>query len=82
MNALERVAKAMRDELGVDWPYTGHAELMDVARAAVEALRDPPEEIARYADKQIRAQGMWTEVAEETVWELMLDAILNEKEST
>jgi hypothetical protein len=34
---IERVARAIRDELGLDWPYTGHAQLLDEARAAIEA---------------------------------------------
>jgi nucleotide-binding universal stress UspA family protein len=33
----ERVAMAMREELGIEWPYTGHEQLLDVARAAIEA---------------------------------------------
>jgi hypothetical protein len=36
---VERVARAIRDELGLDWPYTGHAQLLDEARAAIEATQ-------------------------------------------
>ena len=38
---VERVAKAIQDELGVDWPYAGHEFLLDAARAAIRAMREP-----------------------------------------
>lgn len=47
MTMIEQVARAMSEELGVDWPYTGHEQLLDVARAAIKAMREPTDAMAQ-----------------------------------
>lgn len=40
----------MREELGVEWPYTGHKELLSTARAAIKAMRVPTEAMSNVSD--------------------------------
>ena len=78
---VDRVARAIRKELGVDWPYTGHAELADVATAAIEAMRFTSAEMFTAGQ---RAVGRMDHRAVKTVdweqvWRAMIDAALNTK---
>lgn len=65
---VERVAKAMRDSLGVDWPYTGHEFLMDVAHAAITAMRNPTQAMLD--------AGPVKPYMDADVWASMIDAAL------
>lgn len=78
---IERVARAMREELGVDWHYSGHDELVDVARAAIKEMRRPTEWMITIGachedqDHHIFDEG---HIAQE-VWAAMIDAALEPK---
>lgn len=75
---VERVAAAMRAELGVDWPYAGDEQLLDVARAAIEAMRRPS---AYMLDRGfLDSTVAWIEAGPEDVWEVMIECALNERE--
>lgn len=47
----EEIARAIREELGVDWPYSGHEYLLDAARAVL-ALVLPAIERARVEERE------------------------------
>lgn len=66
---IERVARAMRKGLGVDWPYAGHEFLNDVAKAAIEEMRTP-------TDAMLEANAGRDPFS----WEIMIDAALGKSE--
>lgn len=84
MTKLEEVARAMAalyDERLIEIPSPGywdrHSEdWADLARAAVEALREPNE--AQY--EALSATDLaWRDLNSTKVWQTYIDAILNEK---
>ncbi len=76
MNMLERVARGICESLGHDpdcnslgrpeWP-----SYLSVARAAIEAMREPTEEMAKAGGK---ARRQW----DKSVWQAMISAALSE----
>lgn len=70
---IERMAIAMREELGLDWPYTGHKELLDTARAALTAMREPTE-VMKEAAVRHGGWSWWFDAA----YIAMIDAALAE----
>ncbi len=76
---IERVARAMRDELGLDWPYKGHKSLMDTARAAIEAMREPSAEMITAGIIERHDAGTpeaWS-LATASIYRAMVDEALN-----
>jgi hypothetical protein len=84
---IERVAIAIRKELGLDWPYAGHGTLMEVARAILTAMREPTEVMRdagadelpdRWADNPSdNTSEAYAQTAD--VWRAMIDAALAEE---
>ncbi len=85
---VERVARAIRDELGLDWPYTGHAMLLSTARAAIEAMREPNDLMLRAGDREAEKatylglggdEAQWSIDGTTNVWRAMHSAALGEQ---
>lgn len=80
MDMVEKVARAMREELDIDWPYRGHESLIDVARAAIAAMRDPSEsmvEAGGSAKYSARRDGVDRRTP--AIWQAMIDVALGEE---
>lgn len=72
MTPLERAEKALRDSLGLDWPYSANDGLKDAVVAVLTAIREPSEGMIKAGE----CDGDMP-FAEES-WELMIDAALAE----
>ncbi|MBY3073384.1 hypothetical protein HFO71_24015 [Rhizobium laguerreae] len=69
MTMIERVAKALSQELAKDGYY------VDAARAVIEAMREPTEAMVEAGEKHIRVGR----IAEEK-YKTMIDAALKEQD--
>lgn len=85
MTTLEKAAKAVCEKLfgsfdvrELDRPSSVSAQSMMATRAALEALKNPEPTVIREGE-EVYCAAARDNVA--TVWNAMLDAILNEKES-
>ncbi len=73
MTKLEEVAEAINRASGDD---LGPFQALQVARAAVEAMREPTQ--AQY-DALSASDTLWRNLTSTKVWMAYIDAILNEK---
>lgn len=76
MTPLERAARALHAELGLDWPYVyDDAAMKEVVRAVLTAIREPSEEWMNEAMKSDQIIA-WRDYRE--FWQAMIDAALAE----
>lgn len=75
MTLIERAEKALRDELGLDWPFTGNDGLRDAVRAVLTAIREPDEAMITEAYDSYAANNG----SLRAVWGHMIDAMLAEE---
>lgn len=78
---IEQVAKAMAENAGFAWVACAQSQWITDARAGIEALRDPPDEILLaagepYSGAVDRGTGLQ---ARRDAWNKMLDAILDQR---
>lgn len=78
---VDRVARAMREDLGLDWPYAGHEQLLGVARSAITAMREPTGLMVEAIDG---FDVYWEYIADgrpnspNDVWRAMIDAAVRD----
>jgi hypothetical protein len=93
-NMIERVAAAIADRLGEgaaflddshpDFHATVHTaeHYLDVARAAIEAMREPTESMATNSFATAYNRGPYGDKEVRRIYRAMIDAALNEKAGT
>lgn len=78
VRALARVRDEIRDKQPADFP--GHEIDRMLARAAIEAMREPTEAMCKKAGNgYARGRGDWYVDGPADVWRAMIDAALNDR---
>lgn len=81
MKMVERVARAMSAEDGFSWDHCAQSYWMAHARVAMEAMREPTEDMDKAArDECHKMKGVIDPVVH--IWDRMIDAALTDGERT
>jgi len=75
MTMLEKVSAALKAKNCEGLPPTGYYD--NLARAAIEAMREPTEKMIKIADEN--TSDVLTPFDAREIWYEMIDAVLNEK---